>query len=222
MNNVSEILKKIPHNENAIYRGHADSEWKLIPSIGRQYSGIWKEVLESEKKSLEQFKKRSIPFLKYNPNSDIEWLCLMQHHGCATRLLDFTINPLIALFFATGPPFDKDGDLIIAQYDRSYDNVSDDKLFERTHNFAYFPPHIAERIIGQFGCFLYSADPPKPLGEEKQVSKIKIKKRFKNQMRSELKILGISQATLFPGLDGICQDINDALVLNILYKELGL
>lgn len=222
METVPEILENISHQENTIYRGHADSEWKLIPSIGRHYSGLWNEVVEAERKSLEHFKKRSIPFLKYNPKTDIEWLCLMQHHGCSTRLLDFTSNPLIALFFATGPPLNKNGDLIIAKYGRSYDNVSDDKLFERTHNFAYFPPHITERIIGQFGCFLYSANPTKPLGKEKQITKITINIKSKQSIRSELQTLGISQSTLFPGLDGICKDINDSLVLSLLWKELGL
>ena len=219
MNQVTKFLKSISSGEDIIYRGHADSEWKLIPSIGRYFTGPWGKVVEREKKSLDEFKKRAIPYLKYTPKSDIEWLCLMQHHGCSTRLLDFTSNPLIALFFATDPSIEKDGEVIVAKYGRSHENVSNEKLFERTHDFAYLPPHITERIIGQFGSFVYSSNPIQPLSD-KQIDKIHIKKNSKHQIRTELKTLGISQSTLFPGLDGICKDINDSLVLDLMIEDL--
>src|SRR5690242_4632855 len=100
---LPKLLTQIVPDENVIFRGHADSSWVLKPSIGRAFTGEWKRVAELEKRALAEFKKRSIPFIKYHPKSDIEWLCLMQHHGLATRLLDFTVNPLIAIFFATDP-----------------------------------------------------------------------------------------------------------------------
>jgi hypothetical protein len=172
--------------------------------------GPWKDVLDREKQSLEDFKKRCIPYIKYQPKSDIEWLCLMQHHGLSTRLLDFTTNPLIALFFASDPTSNSDGELIVAKYGRSYENVSDDNLFDRQHNFAYHPPHITERIIGQQGCFVYSRVPNRNLSD-KQIDKIKIPERNKFIIRNELSKLGISYALLFPSIDGICRDLNEAL-----------
>ena len=38
----------------------------------------------------------------------------MQHYGIPTRLLDFSLNPLIALYFAVTDNQDKDGKVILA------------------------------------------------------------------------------------------------------------
>ena len=219
MDSISNYLTKIKTGENIIYRGHADRRWELKPSIGRHYSGGWSDVLKFEIKSLDTFKKKSIPFLKYRPNSDIEWLCLMQHHGCATRLLDFTSNPLIALFFASDPVEYVDGEVIIAEYGRTYENVSDDNLFNRANNFAYHPPHITERIVGQSGCFVYSKTPNRNLSG-KQIQTILVDKEDKHSIRSELKSLGVSYSSLFPGMDGICQDLNDILLFELFVEEM--
>lgn len=219
MEYVPRLLEQIYPNENVIFRGHSNKRWGLIPSIGRYYSGPWGNVLELEKRSLFEFKKRAIPYLKYQPKSDIEWLCLMQHHGLATRLLDFTINPLIALFFATDPTIREDGELIIATYGRTYESIDNDTLFDRKHNFAFHPPHLTERIIGQQGCFVYNRIPNKEL-DGKQIEKIAISISQKHSIRSELQRLGITNSLLFPGIDGVCNDLNEKLVIDLLVKEI--
>jgi hypothetical protein len=219
MHYVPEFLQQINYGQKAIFRGHADKEWLLIPSIGRHFSGDWAEVVEREKRCLQEFKKRSIPYLKSTPTSDMEWLCLMQHHGCATRLLDFTINPLIALFFATELSVETDGEVIIIEPSRSYDNVSDDDLFTRKEPFAYHPPHITERIIGQSGCFVYSPRPNKPL-ISKKLNRITIKHHEKYRFRNELSALGVDHSSLFPGIDGVCRVLNDVLITNLEFDDL--
>lgn len=108
--------------------------------------------------------------------------------------------------------------MIIAKYGRSYENVSDKKLFERTHNFAYFPSHITERIIGQFGCFVYSSIPNQPISD-KQIDKMTIDKMLESHIRVELNKIGICQSTLFPGLDGISKDINDSLKFDLILQN---
>jgi len=220
MEYIPKYLKEISGEEKIIYRGHADCDWELIPSIGRPITGKWtKDVLKLEMKTLDDFKKRAIPYLKVTPKADIEWLCLMQHHGCATRLLDFAKNPLIALFFASDPIKTIDGEVIVAKYGRTYENVIDENLFERTNSFAYYPPHITERIVGQSGCFVYSNKPNVSL-TDKQITRITISKKDKRQIRNELKEVGISYSSLFPGIDGVCQDLNDSLISELEFEDI--
>ena len=219
MKHIPELLKKIDFLDNTIFRGHSNCDWMLRPSIGRRFSGNWKNILEIERNSLSEFKKKAIPFIKHQPKSDIEWLCLMQHHGLATRLLDFTTNPLIAIFFASDPTVKLDGELITGRYQRSYENVEDANLFDIEDDFAYFPPHITERIIGQQGCFAYSSVPNREL-RGKSISKIKIPAKSKSNIRVELQGLGITNSLLFPGIDGLCKDMNESLELAIYSQDM--
>ena len=216
---IPDYLQKIPTAVNTIYRGHSDASWELKPSIGRHYNGTWAKVAAHENKALDEFVKKSVPYIKHRPSTKIEWLCLMQHHGCATRLLDFTTNPLIALFFASDLSVKSDGEFIIANYEQTYEHVEDEKLFNHEKSFVYHPPHITERIIGQSGCFVCFNTPNKPLNA-KQIKRINIPAKDKYYIHEELLSLGINYSSLFPGVDGLCRDLNEALTSELQWDEI--
>lgn len=61
------------------------------------------ELLALELRLLNRFRQRSVPFLESRPpESDWENLFLMQHYGVPTRLLDWSENAFVALWFALG------------------------------------------------------------------------------------------------------------------------
>jgi len=83
---------------NLIYRGMVANNWKLVPSIMRMMSEHPHSYTLEHDLAVEF--SSEMPFIFQNSNSDFEKIAKMQHFGIPTRLLDFTLNPLIALYFA--------------------------------------------------------------------------------------------------------------------------
>lgn len=90
---------------NWIFRGQEDASWGLQTSLERcvHKEKRCADVQFFERSLVEEFKKgakaRLVSIMDY-PENTLEWLSLMQHHGCPTRLLDFTRSQYVAAFFA--------------------------------------------------------------------------------------------------------------------------
>lgn len=96
---VSQFVEEIARLEKEegaeiFYRGHADESWDLLPSIFRVDKGLENEHL------LFRDMVAHMPQSFSECKSALDYLVQMQHYGLPTRLLDVTINPLIALYFA--------------------------------------------------------------------------------------------------------------------------
>lgn len=99
VNSVSEFIEKIvqldkEEGTETFYRGHANRDWELLPSIFRTPNGVEKEHLLF--RDMVAHEPQSFSECK----SALDCLVQMQHYGLPTRLLDMTMNPLVALYFA--------------------------------------------------------------------------------------------------------------------------
>ena len=83
------------------FRGCGSHTYRLIPSLYRHPTTTNPgDLLSLEARMLERFRQRSLPFHDRRLDDDWECLFFMQHFGVPTRLLDWSENPFIALFFA--------------------------------------------------------------------------------------------------------------------------
>ena len=91
---ISSINKDTYYDKTVVFRGISDSEHSLIPGLSRMknlYADMEMEIINE--------------FLTRRPDafrnlSDFDILAKMQHYGLPTRLLDFSLNPLVSLYFA--------------------------------------------------------------------------------------------------------------------------
>jgi hypothetical protein len=208
-----------------LFRGQSKDQ-PLLPAIARDSLG-WR-IPGLEEKIMDEFRRRSPAHLSAAPPaSDWHLLAIAQHHGMATRLLDWTASPLAALWFAV-----EKKPKVIKKRENGCGvvwmlHVLDEDIVtghgsgspfggERTQIFQ--PHHIAKTIVAQDGWFTvhkYLAEKDKvfiPL-EKNKIYKDRMKMltvpygKFAT-LKEELDRCGVNAASLFPDLRGLCRYLN--------------
>lgn len=205
--------------DDLLFRGQR-ADWHLLPKMGRLKLYEGKQLPDIEAKMLDDFKRKAIPHLNRLPDNDWDWLALAQHHGMATRLLDWTLNPFAALWFAVEQPAidQKPGVVWILPPEKDdfvrESPASSPFAIDRTRVFQ--PKHITQRIVVQSGWFTVHHYLPTekqfvPFEQDDRyqagLRKVVIAADAFSPIRRELDRCGFNAAALFADLDGLARHI---------------
>ena len=166
----------LPFLENSrvrpLFRGVTDSKYELLTTIGLiclklKYDKAAANRLES--RILSNFKRKAIPHLERIPQNVWEWLVLARHHGFPARVLDWTLSPFVALYFALEGSFKTDRAVYVLQNFSHADVEQSPSPFDIEDVRRISPPHFTKRIIAQSGEFTIHPDFMKPYSSDDHV-----------------------------------------------------
>jgi hypothetical protein len=149
------------------FRGIPSEKYDLIPCVGRKDVRVDYD-LNLERTIFARFRQMAIPFVRPLPTDDVAWLAVARHQGLPTRLLDWTLSPLVAAFFATegtSATTLQMGGFSIYAYDSGYfdDKPQIHNIFEPKAAFVeVIADHYSERMAAQRSFFTLHKDPTQP------------------------------------------------------------
>ena len=213
---VRALLNLAKDMTRPVYRGQAKSSWELESGALRRLRTAYGEKFPKGENDLRKLvdqyhQKQLIEPMEVIDGADLcklQRLSVLQHQGAATGLLDFTELPLVALWFACeegqhegeeqdGSVFVLDiGDHEVAQNARAMNDPFSAERFA-----VYYEPDrsLGVRIVAQQSVFVIG----NPHVPDHFVKSVDVPRQAKEDLRSYLKGVGLSEKVLFGDVPGL-------------------
>lgn len=210
--------------KNEIFRGQA-APWRLQTSFHRNGRALFLRFVREDMKEAHPYVAAATSLrFDLGPGDDLALLSLMQHHGYPTPILDWTRSPYIAAFFAYRA-------VKLSELKHNYvrifafDQERWRKLGQRAALEAVAPhvslldllPLANARLLPQQAISMLTnvADIERYvtlLGKrdnESYLRAVDLPADQRNDVLADLRFMGITAASLFPGLDGLFADLRE-------------
>jgi len=240
--NAKNNIPKRGYHSRVWFRGHSKRSYKLEPGVYRDEftaqaqtmpgANLENKRLNLEREMLSEF--RTAGATLHDPNHVVALYFTAQHYGMPTRLLDWTGNPLAALFFAVCENETEHGDVYMMEPTQVIPPSSPGAKGEPRHVKTMRYPYVADAIglsywhkpqekrqplilpvrpdnqVGRIGqqCSLFTLHMHQSTPKTNPtLARIKIPAGNKEGLREELFRLNINQFSIFYDLDHLSKEI---------------
>jgi FRG domain len=210
------------------FRGQENSIWRLVTGYHRtNRANLFRFVREDIKALWRSFSGLNIQLFDLkDADQNGALVALAQHHGYPTPLLDWTYSPYVAAYFAFNDkkslPSKKGGTVRIYMFDK----IAWENDFLQLVSLTVAAPHFSlleplamnnPRLTPQQALLTvtnladiesYVLDMEKRHGKQ-YLQAIDLPVADRELVLRELRLMGITAASLFPGLDGTCRHLRE-------------
>jgi hypothetical protein len=211
------FLDKRIRSSHVVFRGQ-NSSWPLLPYISRVVRPH--HIIEVERELRKSFRDECVPYVGSLPRNEWDWLALAQHHGVATRMLDWTRDPFIALWFAVrtrpkGAAYLPEVWVFDPLPENIVSNKENESPFSLPSTKVFVPEPFHPRVAVQqaaFVVFKHLANYRNGFCElskntmlKQRLERIRFPEDCERRVRTALNRRGYSSFSLFPDLDKVCK-----------------
>jgi hypothetical protein len=220
-----------------LFRGQKRASWGLKTTLERSVADL-SHAYEQEEWMVCEFRAVAHNYISNLPDSQsedsyLELLAMMQHHGAPTRLLDWTRSPYVAAYFAIEDA-GLEGDCAVWAIDTRWCHERGVERKTKPQSLPchavrpFTPQRLTERQHAQQAAFILPEDCRATFRDNLLAMGADFGDHLKcflmpagqrPTILGDLRLMNISRASLFPGLDGFTQSLKYLLVKEEPYER---